>query len=103
MSKYKTLSPSSQRESLQESIERRLLDNSLNRRSIESSLEEPLMSTNKSIIYIKLPKKNHSNLANFRPSLYEASLKRLKQQKSNHSKDTTIPHINPKKKNFEEF
>ncbi len=44
------------------------------------------MSTNKSIIYIKLPKKNYSNLANFRASLYEASIKRLKKQHVVHNK-----------------
>jgi hypothetical protein len=63
-------------------------------------MEEPLMSTNKSIIYIKLPKKSHQNVNNFRASLYEASIKRLKQQKSNHSKDVKIPQIHPKKKKF---
>lgn len=103
MNKYKTIIPKSYRESLEESIEKKLLDNSLNRRTIDNSTEEPLMSTNKSIIFIKLPKKNIQNINNFRSSLYEASIKRLKQQRSNHNKDLKIPSIAPRKKNFQEF
>ncbi len=55
------------------------------------------MSTNKSIIYIKLPKKTQKTNNFFRSHLYESSLKRLKQQKVTIIKQDKIPSIANKK------
>ena len=55
------------------------------------------MSTNKSIIYIKLPKKAQKNNSFFKSHLYESSLKRLKQQKVTIFKEDKIPPIGTKR------
>lgn len=54
------------------------------------------MSENKSIIFIKLPKKSQKQPNSFKASLYESSLKRLKQQRVTLIKETAIPTIKSK-------
>jgi len=71
MSKYKTIVEKVNKQSLEEAIENRLLTNRITRMALVSpQVEKALMSTNKSIIYIKLPKKTQKNSSFFRSSLY---------------------------------
>ncbi len=67
MNQLRTI-PNSNREKLEDTISKKIIDSSTNRNTIDSA--SPLMSTNKSIMYIKLPKRNHQLSNNFRSSLY---------------------------------
>jgi hypothetical protein len=55
------------------------------------------MSSNKSIVFIRMPKKPQPYTNSFRSSLYESSLKRLKQQKVTLLRDSIIPNIRNKR------
>jgi hypothetical protein len=99
MNKYKTISPQANRESLEESIQNRLLRNRLQRGPEDGDYDEAFMSTNKSIIFIKLPRRQAGN--QFKASLYENSLKRLKKQNATIIKDTsTIPFLSERREEY---
>ena len=53
------------------------------------------------MVFIKLPKKPQPYSNSFRSSLYESSLKRLKQQKVTLLKDTLMPRLSPAQKTYQ--
>jgi len=67
MNKYKTINTQSPRQSLENAIQTRMINNQINRLTIDQG---DLMSTNKSIIFIKLPKSNNQTHSEFKTSLY---------------------------------
>ncbi len=105
MNKYKTLDYPAADGQLEENIQERLRINRKAKATLQSQYSDQLpMSENKSIIFIKLPNKNYNQINSFRSSLYESSLKRLKQQKVTLLKESVIPSINSRRtyETFEE-
>lgn len=105
MNKYKTLDYPAADGQLEENIQERLRLNRKAKATLQSQYSDQLpMSENKSIIFIKLPNKNYNQINSFRSSLYESSLKRLKQQKVTLLKESVIPSINSRRtyETFEE-